>query len=553
MANFDFRVGLENFKSKLVVKSKKRLLILLGIVTAVVTFIAVYFCLMPINLSSGGFKFYLVLMALLWSTPLIFKSQKAGLRPRLKSPWGIPAWIALTLVIFIAVFAFAASPLFMAKNMRDLIPVSENGAFAEVVEDYRTMQIPVVDAGLAAKLGEKKLGEGNLGSQFQLDPEDYTMIKYRDRLCWIAPIEYRGFFQWTSKPASPGYVLISATDQSDVQIIRDELSYVESAYLWDDLQRKIYFSNMFRYREGKAHLELDENGHPYFVEGVLTRRYIFSGGLDNAGVIVTDAKTGDSKFYGRDEIPDWVDRAQPATLVTEQLGWWGRYVNGFFNSIFSKRDVLDVSTGVNYVYSNGDMYLQTGMTSVGNDESIVGVVMVNMRNKDTTFYRVAGATEYSAAQSAIGAEQAQRFTASDPLMINFHGIPTYFTMLKDDEGLVKRYAYVNVADYRIVATNVDRLAALNAYETMISPTSVTRDIELTIADIRSVVIDNNTCFYIRFADATIEGLPENFGSLIFKAPLSLGNPLIFLSAGDRVRVDLLLGSSENIVTKLTVV
>ena len=138
-------------------------------------------------------------------------------------------------------------------------------------------------------------------------------------------------------------------------------------------------------------------------------------------------------------------------------------------------------------------------------------------------------------------------------MINFNGIPTYFTMLKDDEGLVKRYAYVNVADYRIVATNVDRLAALNAYETMISPTSVTRDIELTIADIRSVVIDNNTCFYIRFADATIEGLPENFGSLIFKAPLSLGNELIFLSAGDRVRVDVLLGASENIITKLTVV
>ena len=147
--------------------------------------------------------------------------------------------------------------------------------------------------------------------------------------------------------------------------------------------------------------------------------------------------------------------------MIDQLNYWGRYVNGFMNSVFAKKDVLEVSTGINYVYSNGQMYMQTGMTSAGSDESIVGVMMVDMRTKQARFSRVGGATEYAASQSAIGAEQDMRFSSSDPIMINVDGVPTYFMMLKDNEGLVKRYAYVNVEDYTVVKTAPTRTSALD--------------------------------------------------------------------------------------------
>ena len=546
---FDFRVGLEKFKSRLVIKSRRKLIIILAAISAVVTFIATYFCLMPINPASSGFRFYLIFMLLLWSAPLVFKPEKSGLRPKIKSGWGVPLIAALFLTALCIVLAIAVSPLFMAKEYRNLITVGEDGAFDAAVENYDTMQIPVVDRDLAAKLGDKKLGEDNYGSQFTVS--NYNMIEYGGSLYWIAPIEYRGFFQWTSKASSPGYVKINALDQSDVEIVRYDMNYVDSAYLWDDLSRRIYFSNMFRYREIAApHLELDDAGRPMFVQTVVSKRFAFFGGEDTSGVIVTDPSDGKSAYYDAEDAPEWVNRVQPVEVVSAQLDRWGRYVHGFFNSVFAKKDALELSTGINYVYSNGRMYLQTGMTSVGSDESIVGVVMVDVRTKDTAFYRVAGATEYAAAQSAIGAEQAQRFTASDPIMINFDGVPTYFLMLKDDEGLVKRYAYVNVEDYRIVSVNADRGAALAGYETLVSPESAMTNLTLTVTQIKSAVIDGNTVYYILFAKPEGSALPDDFGTTYFKAPVSLTTALIFLNEGDTVSVDLLKGSSENLITRL---
>lgn len=556
MAEIDFNKMKSTLSKRTKLKGKRTMLIVLGAVSAVITFVAVYFGLMPINFASGGFKFYLILMALLWSIPLLFKTPakdnvKEYRRPKLLSGWGVPLLIAAALLLLVIVLAVGVSPLFKSKGYRDLITVSDNADFIEGVENYDTMQIPVVDAALADKLGDKKLGEDNYGSQFEVGR--YTMITYQDTLYWIAPIEYRGFFQWTSKPSSPGYVLINATDQSDVRIVRDELNYVDSAYLHDDLNRKVYFSNMFRYREKSPHLELDDNGKPMFVDAVLKKRFAFTSGVDSVGVIITDAKTGQSAYYATEDVPEWVDRIQPASIVEDQLNYWGRYVHGFFNSLFAKKDVLEVSTGINYVYSNGEMYLQTGMTSVGNDESIVGVSMVDMRTKRTKFFRVAGATEFAAAQSAIGAEQAQRYSASDPIIINFNGTPTYFMMLKDDEGLPKRYAYVNVADYRIVATDENREAALAAYEMKIAPNKVMKDVTLTVKQIsQGIVVDGNTYYYLKFNRPADGDFAEDFEELIFKAPFTLNPALAFLQAGDTVKVDL-LSSLENLITRIETV
>ena len=138
-------------------------------------------------------------------------------------------------------------------------------------------------------------------------------------------------------------------------------------------------------------------------------------------------------------------------------------------------------------------------------------------------------------------------------MINFNGIPTNFMTLKDDEGLVKRYAYVNVADYRLVAVDADRTAALAAYERLVSPDSATVGLTLTVADIRDVIIDGNTVYYIRFVRPEgAASLPEDFERRNFRAPLTLTSDLAFLQAGDTVTADLFIGSGENLVTALTV-
>ena len=76
---------------------------------------------------------------------------------------------------------------------------------------------------------------------------------------------------------------------------------------------------------------------------------------------------------------------------------------------------------------------------------------MNQRTMETRFYEVEGATEDSAMSSAEGQVQNLKYKATFPLLLNISGEPTYFIALKDDAGLVKMYAMVNVQKYQIVA------------------------------------------------------------------------------------------------------
>ncbi len=506
---------------------KGKMYAVLAAVTAISIFVAVYFGLVPVSLYHSGFRFFLVYLLLLWSVPPLFfvDVKKNGNPPLKKNPWTIPLLLAALFTVVNLLFSLVTSPLFMAHKYRDLIFVHDNESFVESVEDYSTMQIPVVDRGLAEKLGDKKLGEDNLGSQYNVG--SYYMICHENNLYWIAPIEFNGFFPWTNRKTSPGYVMVNANDQSDVKIVKAELHYTESSYLWDDLNRQNYFNNMTAWRADEPHLELTDEGEPRFVETVYVNRIGYTNGTDVAGIIVTNPITGESEYFDYLDAPTWINHVMTEEIILQQLQGWGAYVDGFFNSLFAKKDVLEVSTGINYVYSNGNMYLQTGMTSVGSDESIVGVMMVDMRTKEAKFCRIGGATEYAAAQSAIGKDQEKRYSASDPIMINLDGEPTYFLMLKDDEGLVKRYAYVNVNDYRLVATADTQTSALIEYKKMIQKEDASPAQEVVISDVVQVTVNGNTMYYLRF---------ESTGTQVFVAPLSIDPSLPFAQKGDTLKI-----------------
>lgn len=513
--------------------SKRTLFIILGAVTAVSLFIALYFGLVSLNFNNSGFRFFIGYLLFIWSMPLFFRNKiSKEKKPFFKSLWQIPLYILCAFFVVNTLTSLVTSPLFMSREYRSLINVIDNHSFTDDVEDYTTMQIPVVDRELASKLGDKKLGEDNLGSQYNVG--EYYMICHENNLYWIAPIEFNGFFEWTNRKTSPGYVIINANDPADVRIEKFEIRYTDSAYFGGDLNRKNYFQNMGAWRANDAHLELTDEGEPRFVETVYTNKIGYTNGRDVLGIIVTNPETGETEYFDYKDAPTWINHVITEEIVLDQLNYWGKYVNGFFNSLFAKKEVLEVSTGVNYVYSNGNMYLQTGMTSVGGDESIVGVMMVDMRTKDAFFYRIGGATEYAAAQSAIGKDQEKRYTATDPIMINLNGTPTYFIMLKDDEGLVKRYAYVNVKDYRLVATADTKTAALIEYKKLIDDDSDVQAKTHEIADIKQVFIGGETYYYIKFKREA--GDVEGFENQVFRVSLNLNPNLPFVSIGDKASV-----------------
>ena len=117
----------------------------------------------------------------------------------------------------------------------------------------------------------------------------------------------------------------------------------------ENLYRKLRFSYLTEIF-GEASFEIDNEGNPYWI--VPTLKYTGVGlKKEVSGVIILDPKTGSSKKYNAGEIPSWVDHVYPSDLIIEELDDWGTYKNGFINSIFGQKGVVNTTDGYNY-YSN---------------------------------------------------------------------------------------------------------------------------------------------------------------------------------------------------------
>jgi hypothetical protein len=208
------------------------------------------------------------------------------------------------------------------------------------------------------------------------------------------------------------------------------------------------------------------------------------------------------------------------------------YKNGFLNSIFSQNGVVQTTEGYNYLIKDDDVYMYTGITSVSSDESNIGFVLTNMRTKETNFYGVPGAEEYSAMASAEGQVQQMKYVSSFPLLINLNNRPTYLLSLKDNAGLVKMYAFIDVQDYqKVVVTDASEginKAALNylqRYGDNSKESNIVTEKEITVKSITSSVKDGNTWYYI--TDTTGKK---------YKAKITLSDNLPFISNGDKLKV-----------------
>ena len=52
---------------------------------------------------------------------------------------------------------------------------------------------------------------------------------------------------------------------------------------------------------------------------------------------------------------------------------------------------LKTTPGMNIIFNDDICYYYTGITSVGNDEGLVGFMLTNTRTGETTMYKTAGA------------------------------------------------------------------------------------------------------------------------------------------------------------------
>ncbi len=525
---------------------KKYLPKIIGWVSAaVIIFLAYWFTLPAINFRNIGFWIFLIFAAI---TCLVcvcgvgalkgktLKNDRAKVEKfKPSKPVKYTAWGIGILIVLMIIAGIVGLPLFNAGSYKELLPLSD-GNFTNDVAELNMSQIPVVDRDSAERLGSRKLGEmSDLVSQFEIE-SDYTQINYQGKPVRVTPLAYGDIIKLLNnqKAGLPGYITVDMTTQETTLVRLDNgMKYSHSDILMRDLNRHLRFkypTAMF----DDVSFEIDENGTPFWVASVVTYRVGLWSGTDISGAVLCNAITGECQYFDVKDIPDWVDQVYSADLVIEQLNYNGLYTNGFWNSVFGQSGVLQTTEGYNYIAIDNDVWLYTGMTSVVSDESNVGFVLVNMRTKEGRYYPVPGAEEYSAMASAEGQVQNLKYVSTFPLLLNVGDRPTYFMSLKDDAGLVKMYAFVDVESYHVVATGDSIDEARNNYMEKLKNENVEIKEEIpdytevngTVEQITSAVIDGNTKYYFTLTGA----------NTVYIADISVSNMLPFTKTGDTVLV-----------------
>ncbi len=520
---------------------------LFAIIVTVLLGAGYYYVALPaLNIHSGGLLFSICLLCVIYGVCWLLADVKNRVTmvdlKNSKPDLGLFKYgtikvlgIIIALCLLVAVIGgLVGAQIFNASRYRNLLTV-QDGDFTKDVASISYDAIPRLDRDSAAKLGDRKMGElSDMVSQFSV-MDNYTQINYQGRPVRVTPLAYADVFKWLSnvKEGIPGYLMIDmVTQEVDLVRLSEGMKYSTAEHFGRNLLRHLRFQFPTKIFADQT-FEVNEEGTPYWICPTYRYRIGLYSGRDIEGAVLVNAITGESTYFDVSEIPSWVDRVYNADLIIEQYDYYGTLVNGFWNSILAQKDCRVTTDGYNYMALGDDVYMYTGVTSVAADESNVGFILCNQRTKETTFYPVPGAEEYSAMRSAEGQVQEMRYNATFPLLLNVAGEPTYFISLKDASELVKMYAMVNVKQYQIVvaATTVEeceknylqRLNSAGIKEEDPSANAVV-NVEGVIATIRSAVVDGNSCYYY-----TLEGNPQ-----VYSLSVATDERAVILNVGDAV-------------------
>ena len=530
---------------------KKSTMKLIGaLIIFVVAAIYYYIALPAINIHSADFWGFLLILIVI--TLIYYVLKKRIPLNELKFYKG-PKIIIGVLLAVVAVYligSLLSSPIVNAKKYQKLLKV-ENGEFTKDIQELSFDQIPLLDKDSATLLGNRKMGSMvDMVSQFEVD-NIYSQINYNDKPVRVSPLRYASPIKWITNQATgiPAYITIDmATQTTNLVKLEKGIKYSTSEYFNRNIYRHLRF-NYPTYIFNQLSFEIDEEGIPYWVCPVKKFNIGLFGGVTVGRVILCNAITGETIDYDIKDVPEWIDRAYSAELLVQLYDYHGTLKHGFINSVLGQKDCLVTTDGYNYLAIDDDVWVYTGVTSITGDQSNVGFVLMNSRTMETKFYEVEGATEYSAMDSAEGQVQNLKYVATFPLLLNINSEPTYFIALKDNAGLVKKYAMVNVQKYQVVGIGDTVSECEEEYLKMLLKEGIQKEQEDTreiltltgkITKIAQGVVEGNSHYYIM-----IEGSEE-----IFDISVVDMIQIIKYEVGQEITVE--YKASENVNTVLSI-
>ncbi len=472
----------------------------------------------------------------------------------------IPARIFSIAMLGLMLIAFVIfiSPYFDVKgNFRELPKIQMADQLpAEEIEKLDVNHMLLVPPEMAGWKAKQVLGAGgkNYGSLYNVGKLELQKID--GRLMYAAPLEYNGFFEWRNARTSPGFVLVDAEDpNAPVKLIElDEgkrMRYLPSAFWGENLRRYIYNHGYKSYTQYENTFEVDEEFHPYFVVS-LTRKTAGFEGHELKKVLIVNPITGTIEDYNP-ETHFWADRIFPENLAKTYADYWGLWVNGYWNTWLSKKDIQESVGRVMLVYGsseNPDFFIQ--MTShSGADNALVGYFLFNSHKNEATYFKVDGGFGHSEAVKDIieaKEEVAKPRYHCDWMTFypNVYGEMTWVAPVISPSHLVEMVSLVhapNSTSSKAIALGNIKDDALDAYIELLA--SIKADnIEKVPTD--QALLFNVTDVVDRIAYEPVIGgnryyiEVSGYQNIIFQIPPELANAdLVLTKPGDSVALEVL--------------
>lgn len=300
--------------------------------------------------------------------------------------------------------------------------------------------------------------------------------KVGEDIVYIAPVEFTGFWKWIRGKETEGYFRISATNvNAQPQFVEKKMSYTNSSYLNKYVDRRIYASYPFHIQIGEPQLEVDEHGKPWYVQTIY-RPIGLSNKPDmkNMYAAVVNPVTGMVKKYRVEDAPAFINGTISSELASDENMYFGKYVHGWLNSVFGKRDVKipnesGTETHVTPIFNeDGDMLYFTDMASPKkNIDSALGYTLINARTGELTYYngkKNNGIMDSKGAKEIVNKEfPEKKWRGSMPILYNIDGNSTWVVNVLDPNGLFKKYAYIKADDADFVVFGDNAKETLEAY------------------------------------------------------------------------------------------
>ena len=506
------------------------------------TALSYYVMLPPINVYSKEFWTYLLAVACFYGVPMgavqglsaLAGMSKSPVRPKINKAFLVILAIPVAVMVLGGILS---STFFNALKYASVIEVQQAEFSEDMPEADVVSNISLMDTASAAILGNRELGAlSDVVSQYNLS-YDYNQINYQGTPKKVANLEYVDFFRWFNNSANgvPGYVMVDpVNNDADYIKFKQAMIYVDSAYFDQDLMRKVRFSYPTKIFS-TVNFEVDDEGNPFYIISCVKPRVGLFGAMDVSEVIIFNPCDGSSELYAVADAPSWIDNVYDGELACEKYDWYGTLSGGFWNSVIGNRDCKQTTDSYGYIVRGDDVWYYTGVTSVTADESNIGFIITNARTGEYKYYPVIGAEEYSAMGAAQGEVQEKGYVASFPSLINVEGEATYIMVLKDENGLVKLYALVNVENYSIVATGDSQTTAKQAYLQELYnrgvigreelPAPETKTANVMVKAVRLATVGGETVVYVTAEDGTVD-----------RGALAVDESLILITEGQTLTI-----------------